>query len=117
MSKNDNRELEAVKILYKALDKKFAQDLTILDLRGVTPIADFFVLATGGSAPQIAALAETAEETLIKEGMKLYHSEGVQTAKWLLLDFGGIVVHIFDNESRTYYNLERTWGDSKILKM
>ena len=113
---SDNKELTAVLALHKALDTKFAQDIMIFDLNEVTPIADFFVLCTAGSAPQMAALAEVAEETLELEGIKLLHTEGVQTAKWVLLDFGAIVVHIFDKESREYYNLERTWVDAKIIK-
>lgn len=118
MYENDStsKELTAVKALHKALDTKFAQDIVLMDLRNVTPIADFFVIATGGSAPQLAALAETAEETLLEQGMKLFHTEGMQTSKWLLLDFGAIVVHLFDKESREYYNLERTWGDAKTIE-
>jgi len=107
-------ELNSVTALYKALDKKFAQDIILMDLRNVTPIADFFVICTAGSAPQMAALTETAEETLLEQGMKLFHTEGV--AKWVLLDFGTVIVHIFDKESREYYNLERTWGDAKLIK-
>ena len=109
------KELDAVLTLHKVLDAKFAQDIMIMDLRDVSPIADFFVIATAGNTPQMAALAETAEETLEKEGMKLYHKEGIQSAKWVLLDFGSIIMHLFDKESREYYNLERTWGDAKII--
>ena len=111
----ENKEMNAVLALYKALDAKFAQNIVMMDLRGVSPIADFFVIATAGSAPQMAAIAETAEETLENEGIKLFHREGVQSAKWVLLDFGFIVIHLFDKESREYYNLERTWGDAKII--
>jgi len=110
-----DKELNAVLALHKVLDAKFAQDIRIMDLRGVSPIADFFVIATAGSAPQMAALAEYAEEALENEGMKLFHREGVQTAKWVLLDFGSIIMHLFDKEAREYYNLERTWGDAKIV--
>ena len=111
----ENKEMEIVLTLHKALDAKFAHNIVMMDLRGVSPIADFFVIATAGSAPQMAAIAETAEETLEKEGIKLFHREGVQSAKWVLLDFGSIVIHLFDKESREYYNLERTWGDAKII--
>lgn len=114
---SDNKELNAVLALKKALDAKFAQDIIVMDLRNVSPIADFFVIATGGSAPQMAALAETAEDTLKNEGMNLFHKEGVQSAKWVLLDFGSVIMHLFDKESREYYNLERTWGDAKIVAL
>jgi len=110
-----NSELTAALELYKAIDTKFGQNIQLLDLRDVTPIADFFLIATGGSAPQLAALADTAEETLIANGQKLLHREGIHSANWMLLDFGSIVVHLFDKESREYYNLERTWGDAKVI--
>ena len=112
-----SKELTAVLALHKALDAKFAQDLIIMDLADVSPIADFFVIATATSAPQMAALAETAEDALEKEGMKLFHVEGVQSSKWVLLDFGSIIIHLFDKESREYYNLERTWGDARIVEV
>jgi len=121
----ENRELSAMSeenvscaalALYKAIDTKFGQNITLLDLREVTPIADFFFLVTGGSKPQLDALADVAEETLIEHGLQLRHREGVRSANWTLLDFGSIVVHLFDKESRDYYNLERTWGDAKIIE-
>jgi len=111
----ENRELTAAKALYKAIDAKFGQNIVLLDLRELTPIADFFLLVTGGSAPQLNALADVAEETLIEQGMVLKHREGVNSAKWTLLDFGAIVVHLFDKESREYYNLDKTWGDAKVI--
>jgi len=112
----DNREFEAVKALHAELDKKFAQNIVVLELGQLSPIADYFVIATGGSAPQLAALAETSEEKLKALGMILHHTEGVKSGKWVLLDFGTIIVHLFDKESRDYYNLERIWGDARVLE-
>ena len=111
-----NENLDAVLALYKAIDAKFGHNIVLMDLRELTPIADYFLIATGASAPQLAALADTAEETLINHGMKLRHREGMRSANWMLLDFGTVVVHLFDKEARDYYNLERTWGDAKIIK-
>jgi len=111
----DNKIYEAALALYKAIDTKFGKDILLLDLREVTPIADFFFIATGASAPQLAALSDTAEETLIANGMTLRHREGANSTNWTLLDFGSIVVHLFDKESRDYYKLERTWADAKII--
>ncbi|MCL2216117.1 MAG: ribosome silencing factor [Defluviitaleaceae bacterium] len=108
-------EKTAVLALHKALDTKFAKDIILMDLHGVSPIADYFVLATGGSAPQLVALAQIAEETLKAHGLALKHTEGIHTCKWILLDFGAVIVHLFDQESREYYNLERIWGDAKIM--
>jgi len=110
-----SNETNAVIALQKALEAKFGQNIIAMDLRGVTPIADFFVIVTGNSAPQLAALADTAEMTLKAEGLQLNHTEGLKSANWVLLDFGHVIVHIFDKESREYYNLERIWGDAKRL--
>ena len=111
---NDS-DYNAVLALQKVLDTKFAQDVILLDLRELTPVADYFVIATGTSTPQLAALSDAAEEVLIAHGLKLGHREGVNSSSWTLLDFGSVVVHIFDKVSREYYNLERTWADAKII--
>ena len=111
-----NTELTAVTALKKALDAKFAQDVVIIELGSLSPIADYFIIATGGSAPQLAALAQTAEELLKSQGLTLQHTEGLQAGKWVLLDFGTVIVHLFDKESRDYYNLERIWGDARIIR-
>ena len=115
MYTNENNELTAVLELHKALDTKFAKDIVIMELGGLSPIADYFVIATGGSAPQLAALTQTAEETLKMNGLTMHHTEGLKSGKWVLLDFGVVIVHLFDKESREYYNLERIWGDAKII--
>jgi len=112
-----NMELAAAKALYKAIDEKFGRNIVLIDLQELTPLADYFFIATGTSAPQLAALADTAEETLTKHGMKLRHREGIHSANWILLDFGAIVVHLFDKEAREYYNLERIWGDAKTISL
>ena len=110
---NPTQESTAVEALRHALDQKFGQDIAVMDLRGVTTIADFFVIVTGGSAPQLAALADTAETLLVNHGLTLSHREGVGTGNWVLLDFGSVIVHLFDKESRQFYNLERVWGDAR----
>jgi ribosome-associated protein len=112
----EKKELTAALALHAALDSKFAQDIVIMQLGELSPIADFFVIATGGSVPQLAALTQIAEEALKAHDMLLHHTEGLQSGKWVLLDFGSIIVHLFDKESREYYNLERIWGDTKIVK-
>jgi ribosome-associated protein len=110
------RESAAVADLRKALDQKFGQDIVVMDLRGISTVADYFVIATGTSQPQLAALAKTAEETLTAHGLRLSHTEGMNTGNWVLLDFGSVIVHLFDNENRQFYNLERVWGDAKITE-
>jgi ribosome-associated protein len=109
------KELRAVKKLYHALDQKFGADIVIMDISEISVVADYFVITTGGNALQMQALAAAAEDTLEKEGFKLGHSEGMRSGNWVLLDFGSIVVHLFDKENRPFYNLERVWGDAKIV--
>jgi len=113
--KNDTKEWLAVQELRDALDKKFGQEIMVMDLRNVTTIADFFVIATGGSAPQLQALADTAEEIMKKHEIPLSHIEGIRAGEWVLLDFGSVIVHLFDKESREFYKLERVWGDANIV--
>jgi len=108
-------ELQAVTALYAELDKKFASDIVVLNLGEISPIADYFVIATGNSTPQLAALAEATEEVLKTFDMSVHHKEGLQLGKWVALDFGAIVVHLFDKESREHYHLERLWGDATRL--
>ena len=111
----NNKELQAVLELKNALDQKFGQDIMVMDLRGITTIADFFVIATGGSAPQLHALAETTEEVMKKNEIPIRHIEGIRAGEWILLDYGVIIVHLFDKENRQFYQLERVWGDANIL--
>jgi len=112
---DNQKEREAVLALRTEFDKKFAKDIIIMELGSLSPLADFFVIATGGSVPQLASLTQTAEEMLKAHGMQLRHTEGLRSGKWILLDFGSIIVHLFDKESREYYNLERIWGDARIV--
>jgi len=112
---NESKEMQAVLELKDALDKKFGQDIVVMDLRGVTTVADFFVIATGGSTPQLQALADTTEEVMKKHEIPMKHAEGIRSGEWVLLDFGGIIVHLFDKESRQFYMLERVWGDARMV--
>jgi len=109
------RELSAAKKIFKALDNKFGQDIVLLEIGGISTIADYFVIATGGSVPQIQAMAAAAEEAMAKCGLNLRHTEGMREANWVLLDFGEIIVHLFDKENRGFYGLERVWGDARII--
>ena len=108
-------EKEIVIKLKKALDDKFALDITILDIGQISTVADYFVIATAANAPQMLALTEIAEELVTKCGFHLSHIEGQSSAKWVLLDFGSIIVHLFDKESREFYNLERLWRDAVVI--
>jgi len=111
----ENKELMAVKELREALDQKFGQEIVTMDLSLISSIADYFVIATAGSTPQMQSLADTAEEVMAKHDIPLRHIEGMRSGEWVLLDFGVIVVHLFDKENRQFYNLERVWGDANII--
>lgn len=94
-----------------AIDRK-AQDVVALDLRGVSSATDFFVLATGTSDIQVKAIAEHVLEGLAKEGHRPLHVEGLDRARWVLLDFVDFVVHVFHPQAREFYQLELLWGDA-----
>lgn len=95
-----------------AADKK-AFDILLLDIRDVTTIADYFVVCSASNARQIQAIAESVDEALRSQGGRLLNREGVGDAGWVLLDFGDIVVHIFNAQEREYYSLEHLWNAAK----
>lgn len=96
----------------RCLEGKKALDIVLLEVTAITPIADYFVIATGESKRQIKACTESIEETLSIKGEHANHLEGVTNLEWVLMDYGGVIVHIFDKEARLYYGLERLWGDA-----
>ena len=117
MESADSNAIQTLADVYHALDQKFGKDIVVMDISGISTITDYFIILTGGSAPQIQALAAAAEETLTKRGYKLLHTEGMRSANWVLMDFGDIIIHLFDKENRAFYNLERVWGDAGIVQV
>ena len=97
-----------------ALDKR-AVDLVVLDLQGMSSLADFFLVCTGTNPRQIRAIADAVMDTLADEGMKPAHVEGYERSEWVLLDYFDFVVHIFAPETRVFYGLERLWGNADRL--
>jgi ribosome-associated protein len=112
------RSAEAVVRLaaHAALDKR-AVDLVVLDLQGMSSLADFFLVCTGRSSAQMDTIAEAIAIALRAEGIRVRHREGTAESGWLLLDYGDVVVHIFGEESRAFYGLERLWGDAPVLSV
>jgi ribosome-associated protein len=94
-----------------AADNK-AKDVVVLDMRGVTPLYDFFVLASGTSRRQVHTVAEEIDARMHEEGDTRLGLEGYEASKWVVQDYGDVVVHIFDPHTRTYYNLEDLWADA-----
>ena len=108
-------EIMHIKTAWKALDDKFGSDIIVLDIHSISTIADCFIIASGNNPSQIKAMAEEAEERLGKLGLRLHHTEGMRTMNWVLMDFGPIIIHIFDKENRSFYNLERIWSDGTVI--
>ncbi len=103
------------KIAVDALEDKKAQDLTILDISGVSVIADYFIIASGSNRNQVQAMADNAEEELGRAGYEPKQIEGYQSANWILMDYKDIILHIFSEEDRSFYDLERIWRDGKQI--
>lgn len=101
---------EILKIAAKALDSKKALDVQAIEIGDLTIITDFFLLATATSSTHVRALADEVEEMLSRAGVEPHHIEGRATG-WILLDYGSVVVHVFDKKSRDFYQLERLWND------
>lgn len=98
---------EIAQVIY---DKK-GRDIIALDVQGLTVICDYMVIATGRSAAQVKALADEVDERMAQRGLDLRRTEGQNEGRWIIMDYGSILVHIFHQEERAYYNLERLWED------
>ena len=109
--------LQAAKDAALALDQKFGKNIVILDISTISIIADYFVITEASNPNQINAMVSGVEEALVKIGLSLRHIEGLQHGDWILMDFGDIIVHIFNEESRAFYDLERTWRDATIITL
>lgn len=107
---------EMTKLAINALEDKKAEDIRIIDISEVSVLADYFIIASGSNRSQVQALSDNVEETLGRAGNPVKQVEGYDTANWILLDFGDIIVHVFDNENRLFYDLERIWRDGKLVE-
>lgn len=104
---------EIAETAVRALDNKKARDIRLLRTADVTVLADYFVICTAGSSTQIKTLADATEEALETLGERKLHREGYRGGSWVLLDFGSVVIHLFMEEARQFYNLERLWADAE----
>lgn len=94
-------------------DDKKAREVKVLDIRSISTVADYFVICSGTSPTHVRAIADNVEEKLSECGYPLHHVEGYQNGRWVLLDFGDVVVHVMLEEEREFYSLERLWGDAR----
>lgn len=104
-------------IACKAIDDKKGQDIKIIDIHNVSVIADYFVIASGTNSNQIQAIVDNVEEQLGRAGFEAKQIEGNRNSSWILMDYGDVIVHVFDEENRLFYDLERIWRDGKVLEM
>lgn len=109
--------LEKAIALSHYLDFKKADDVTLLDLTGKSPLTDYFIIATGMNIKHTAALAQDLIDEAFKLDIHVKSKEGMQSGEWILIDFGDIVAHIFTGETRSYYSLERLWHHAKNIQL
>ena len=107
---------EMAKIACDALEEKKAGGIQVIDIRGISVIADYFVLADGENTNQIQAMVDAVDEDLAKAGHHARQVEGNQNSSWILMDYGDIIVHLFSKEDRLFYDLERIWRDGKLVE-
>ncbi|KXZ40126.1 ribosome-associated protein [Alkalithermobacter thermoalcaliphilus JW-YL-7 = DSM 7308] len=107
----DNVE-QLVKKVYEAIDDKKGEDIAVLELKNITSIADYFIIASATSERQVKAIADNVEEKLQEEGVFVKRKDGQNSCRWILLDYGDFMVHIFHSEERAFYDLERLWKDA-----
>ena len=112
IAKEARRDLE---LAVSALEEHQALDVVVLDLRKISDVADFFVIATGSSDVHVRTLAENVLEAIRGAGRAPHHVEGVSAGRWVLLDFVDVVIHVFHPTLRQYYQLERLWSDAPLV--
>ena len=106
---------EFCKIAVAALEDRKAEDIKVIDIREISPIADFFIIANGTNQNQIQAMRDAADEALYRAGLPVKQVEGNQNSTWILMDYGDVIIHIFSKEDRLFYDLERAWRDGKEI--
>lgn len=112
---DEKKSLAMARLAIEALEDKKAEDIKTIDISEVSVLADYFIIANGTNSSQIQALADGVEERLGKAGYPARQVEGYQNANWVLLDFGDVIVHVFDSKNRLLYDLERIWRDGKEI--
>ena len=108
--------LELTQEIGNYLSSKKAEDILLIDVREKTVLCDYFVIASGRSTTQVKALCENLEEKFSKEGVEPRRTEGVRDGRWGVVDYGDVIVHIFNDESRLFYHLERLWEEGDNVK-
>lgn len=110
----DSKKMAQIAIA--ALEDKKAKDIKILDISDVSVLADYFLIASGSNRNQVQAMADEVQEQLGRAGYESRQVEGYQTANWILMDYQDVIIHIFDEENRLFYDLERIWRDGNLVE-
>jgi ribosome-associated protein len=110
-----DRSAELARIAISALEDKKAEDVRVIDIGDVSVLADYFIIANGNNRTQVQAMADEVEQRLGRAGAEPKQIEGYQTGNWVLLDFGDVIIHIFDAQNRLFYDLERIWKDGRQI--
>lgn len=106
---------EMAKAAIAGLEDKKAKDIKVIDISQISIMADYFIIANGSNRNQVQAMADCVEEKLHEAGIHPRQIEGYQTANWILMDFNDIIVHVFNEEDRLFYNLEKIWLDGRLI--
>lgn len=110
-----SKSREMVTLACQALDDKKGKDIKVIDIHEVSVIADYFVIASGSNQNQVQAMVDNVDEQLGRAGYEAKQVEGTKNSAWVLMDYGDVIIHVFDEENRLFYDLERIWRDGKEL--
>ena len=107
-------ERQLLETAVKAADDKRAEEIVVLNMKGISLVADYFIICHGNSDKQVQAIAKEMKDKVLELGSSVKRIEGYDEAKWILVDLGDVIAHIFHRDERGYYNLERLWGDAPL---
>ena len=107
---------EIARMACEAMEDKKAQDIKIIEIGNISTLADYFIIASGTNRSQVQAMADNVNETLGRAGIEPKQMEGYQNANWILMDYRDVVIHIFDEENRLFYDLERIWRNGTLVE-
>lgn len=112
-----NESAKMAQIVYKALDEKKGEDIKIIEISEISIMADYFIISNGSNMSQVQAMVENVQEKMNQSKFVVKRIEGNRNSTWVLLDYGDVVVHVFDKEDRLFYDLERIWSDGKLVSI
>lgn len=112
-----SQSMDMVHVIYDALADKKGEDIKVIDISEISVMADYFMITNGNSDSQVSALVENVDEKTHAAGYELKQQEGAKGGDWILMDYGDVIVHVFNGDNRSFYNLERIWSDGKVVEM